>query len=157
LDEATKITAFVSHVRQVIVTGPGLSPVDFPQHNIERAEDRRDVGQHVPTAQEIHRLEVRERRRANLSFVRPVGAVGHQIDPELTLGRLDGGIYFASRNPAVSDPSAHAATYAETGATNPRFKKLYESLAVFRSESYLWWQVAEMAFDSFQVRMRSRT
>src|SRR5262249_3695739 len=47
--------------------------------------------------------------------------------------------------------------YAETGATNPRFKKLYESLSAFRSESYLWWQVAEMAFDSFQVRMRSRT
>jgi TRAP-type mannitol/chloroaromatic compound transport system substrate-binding protein len=47
--------------------------------------------------------------------------------------------------------------YAETGATNPRFKKLYESLAAFRSDSYLWWQVAEMGFDSFQVRMRTRT
>src|SRR5262249_51872475 len=47
--------------------------------------------------------------------------------------------------------------YAETGATNPRFKKIYESLAAFRSDSYLWWQVAEMGFDSFQVRMRSRT
>jgi TRAP-type mannitol/chloroaromatic compound transport system substrate-binding protein len=47
--------------------------------------------------------------------------------------------------------------YAETGATNPGFKKLYESLAAFRSDSYLWWQVAEMGFDSFQVRMRSRT
>jgi TRAP-type mannitol/chloroaromatic compound transport system substrate-binding protein len=35
--------------------------------------------------------------------------------------------------------------------------KLYESLAAFRSDSYLWWQVAEMGFDSFQVRMRSRT
>ena len=78
-----------------------MSPVDFPEHNIERAEDRRDVGQHVATAQEIHRLEVRERRRANFAFVRPVGAVGHQIDPELTLGRLDGGIHFASRNPVA--------------------------------------------------------
>ena len=47
--------------------------------------------------------------------------------------------------------------YAETGATNPRFKKLYESLAAFRSDSYLWWQVAEMGFDSFQIPMRSRT
>ena len=28
---------------------PLASPVDFPEHNIERAEDRRDVGQHVPT------------------------------------------------------------------------------------------------------------
>src|SRR5262249_25374649 len=48
-----------------------------------------------------HRLEVRERRRANLASVWPVGAVGHQIDPELTLGRFDGGIYFASRNPVA--------------------------------------------------------
>jgi len=55
----------------------------------------------VPTAQDIHRLEVRERRRANLAFVRPVGAVGHQIDPRLTLGRLDGGINLASRNPVA--------------------------------------------------------
>jgi TRAP-type mannitol/chloroaromatic compound transport system substrate-binding protein len=47
--------------------------------------------------------------------------------------------------------------YAETGATNPRFKKIYESVVAFRSESYLWWQVAEMASDSLQVRMRSRT
>jgi TRAP-type mannitol/chloroaromatic compound transport system substrate-binding protein len=50
-----------------------------------------------------------------------------------------------------------AANYAETGATNPRFRKIYESLAAFRSDCYLWWQVAEMAFDSFQIRMRSRT
>src|SRR5262249_61691429 len=44
--------------------------------------------------------------------------------------------------------------YAETGTTNPRFKKIYESLSAFRSDSYLWWQVAEMGFDSFQIRMR---
>jgi TRAP-type mannitol/chloroaromatic compound transport system substrate-binding protein len=44
--------------------------------------------------------------------------------------------------------------YAETGAINPRFKQIYESLIAFRSENYQWWQVAEMSFDSFQVRMR---
>jgi TRAP-type mannitol/chloroaromatic compound transport system substrate-binding protein len=47
--------------------------------------------------------------------------------------------------------------YAETSAANPQFKKIYESMAAFRADSYLWWQVAEMSFDSFQARMRSRT
>jgi TRAP-type mannitol/chloroaromatic compound transport system substrate-binding protein len=46
--------------------------------------------------------------------------------------------------------------YAETAAANPHFKKIYDSFVAFRSDSYLWWQVAEMTFDSFQVRMRSR-
>ena len=46
--------------------------------------------------------------------------------------------------------------YAEIGATNPRFKKIYENLIAFRSASYQWWQVAEIAFDSFQVRMLAR-
>jgi len=46
--------------------------------------------------------------------------------------------------------------YAETAAANPRFKKIYDSLVAFRGDSYLWWQVAEMSFDSFQVRMRMR-
>jgi TRAP-type mannitol/chloroaromatic compound transport system substrate-binding protein len=47
--------------------------------------------------------------------------------------------------------------YAETSAANPRFKKIYDSLVAFRSDSYLWWQVAEMSFDNFQVRMRTKT
>jgi TRAP-type mannitol/chloroaromatic compound transport system substrate-binding protein len=46
--------------------------------------------------------------------------------------------------------------YAETAAANPRFKKIYENLAAFRSDSYLYWQVAEMSFDLFQARMRTR-
>jgi TRAP-type mannitol/chloroaromatic compound transport system substrate-binding protein len=31
---------------------------------------------------------------------------------------------------------------------------MYENLIAFRRESYQWWQVAEMSFDSFKVRMR---
>src|SRR5436305_9852279 len=33
------------------------SSVDLPEHDVERAEDRRDVGEHVAFAEEIHRLE----------------------------------------------------------------------------------------------------
>src|SRR6187397_1730370 len=39
--------------------------------------------------------------------------------------------------------------YAELSKTNPMFKKLYESLVPYRSDSYLWQQVAEMGFDTF--------
>lgn len=46
--------------------------------------------------------------------------------------------------------------YAETAATNPRFKKIYDNYVAFRSDSYLWWQVAEMSFDLFQVRVRTK-
>ena len=47
--------------------------------------------------------------------------------------------------------------YADLSRTNPLFKKLYDSLVPFRSDSYLWLQVAEMGYDNFMVRMRTRT
>jgi hypothetical protein len=37
---------------------------------------------------------VGERRRPDLALVGPVGAVRHQIDAELTLGRFDRGVDF---------------------------------------------------------------
>jgi TRAP-type mannitol/chloroaromatic compound transport system substrate-binding protein len=37
------------------------------------------------------------------------------------------------------------------------FKKLYDSLTGFRGDSYQWQQVAELTFDSFMMRMRTRT
>jgi hypothetical protein len=69
------------------------SAIDLPEHDVERADDRRDVRQHMPTAQEIHRLQMGERRRPDLALVRPVGAVCHQVDAELALGRLDRGVW----------------------------------------------------------------
>jgi TRAP-type mannitol/chloroaromatic compound transport system substrate-binding protein len=46
--------------------------------------------------------------------------------------------------------------YNELSATNPHFKKMYESLVPFRNDGYAWLQVAELGFDSFQIRMRTR-
>ncbi len=57
----------------------------------------------------------------------------------------------------ASDPQLLTVTDMKLAATNPRFKKIYDSYVAFRGDSYLWWQVAEMLFDSFQVRMRART
>jgi TRAP-type mannitol/chloroaromatic compound transport system substrate-binding protein len=47
--------------------------------------------------------------------------------------------------------------YADLSKSNPMFKKMYDSLVPYRSDSYLWTQVAEMGFDNFMVRMRTRT
>ena len=47
--------------------------------------------------------------------------------------------------------------YAETSAANADFKKVYDSVAAFRGDQYLWWQVAEYGFDSFLIRTRARS
>ncbi len=48
------------------------------------------------------------------------------------------------------------ATYTELGASSPPFKAMYESLAAFRADEYLWWQVAEYSYDTFMIRMRAK-
>jgi TRAP-type mannitol/chloroaromatic compound transport system substrate-binding protein len=47
--------------------------------------------------------------------------------------------------------------YTELSQSNPMFKKLYDSLVPYRSDSYLWLQIAEGGFDNFMIRMRTRT
>ena len=47
--------------------------------------------------------------------------------------------------------------YAETSAANADFKKIYDSMVPFRSDQYLWWQVAEYTFDTFLIRSRLRS
>jgi hypothetical protein len=52
----------------------------------------------VALAEEVHRLQMRKARRADLAAIGLVGAVGHQIDAELALRRLDRGIDLAGRH-----------------------------------------------------------
>jgi len=61
-------------------------------------------------------------------------------------------------SPEIMEASFKAAneTYDEIGKANPRFKKIFDSLAAFRHDSYSWWQVCELTFDTFQVRMLNR-
>jgi TRAP-type mannitol/chloroaromatic compound transport system substrate-binding protein len=47
--------------------------------------------------------------------------------------------------------------YADLSKTNPHFNKMYASLAAFRADSLAWNQVAELSYDSFMMRMRTRT
>lgn len=46
--------------------------------------------------------------------------------------------------------------YAETSATSPDFKTLYESLNDFRADSYLWWQLADVTSDIFNIQNRGK-
>ena len=36
------------------------------------------------------------------------------------------------------------------------FKAGYDSMVAFRGENLLWWQVAELSFDSFMNRLKAR-
>jgi TRAP-type mannitol/chloroaromatic compound transport system substrate-binding protein len=60
---------------------------------------------------------------------------------------------------AVMDASLRAALdlYAEVSRTNAEFKKVYEAMLAFRNDQYLYWQVAELSYDSYLVRTRTRT
>jgi len=46
---------------------------------------------------------------------------------------------------------------AETSATNANYKKVLASIAAFRSDEYLWWQVAEYNYDTFMIRTRTKS
>ena len=46
--------------------------------------------------------------------------------------------------------------WAEISAKNPDFKKSIDAMQTYRSDQYLWWQVAEYTFDSFMIRSRTR-
>jgi TRAP-type mannitol/chloroaromatic compound transport system substrate-binding protein len=41
--------------------------------------------------------------------------------------------------------------YDEISATNPTFKKVYESMKAQRAQNYLWFQIAENTFDTFMM------
>src|SRR5947209_2512957 len=46
--------------------------------------------------------------------------------------------------------------WGEISAKNPDFKKSVDAMQAYRSDQYLWWQVAEYTFDSFMIRSRTR-
>ena len=61
--------------------------------------------------------------------------------------------------PAAVMDAAYAANQAacdEEAAKNPRFQRMYESVKAFRKDAYQWWQVNELTFDTYQVRMETR-
>jgi TRAP-type mannitol/chloroaromatic compound transport system substrate-binding protein len=81
------------------------------------------------------------------------------LNPPALKRLLSGGAQLRAFPQDVMEACYKAANdvYAELSQTNPMFKKMLDSLVPFRSDSYLWTQVAEMGFDNFMVRMRTRS
>ena len=46
--------------------------------------------------------------------------------------------------------------WGEISAKNADFKKSIDAMQAYRSDQYLWWQVAEYTYDSFMIRSRTR-
>ena len=71
---------------------------------------------------------------------------------------LSGGAILRPFPADVMEASYKAAIdiYAGLSKTNPLFKKLYDSLAGYRGDAYLWWPVAEGSFDNFMIQRLRR-
>ena len=69
-----------------------------------------------------------------------------------------GGALLRPFSQPIMDASLKAAfeLYAETSKTNADFKKVFDAMLAFRNDQYLWWQVAELSYDTYLVRNRSR-
>ncbi|MCM2473715.1 TRAP transporter substrate-binding protein [Rhizobium sp. CG5] len=75
---------------------------------------------------------------ANAGALRTLVAEGAQLRP------FNSDILDACHKAAVE-------TYAELSASNPAFKKIYDSQQAFKQDAYLWAQVAEYSFDTYMM------
>jgi TRAP-type mannitol/chloroaromatic compound transport system substrate-binding protein len=77
-----------------------------------------------------------------------------QANPIALKKLLAAGTKLHAFSPAIMQASFKAAMelHSEVSATNPNFKKVYESLTSFANNGYQWFQVAELGFDSFMAR-----
>jgi TRAP-type mannitol/chloroaromatic compound transport system substrate-binding protein len=46
---------------------------------------------------------------------------------------------------------------AETSAANADYRRVWDSIQVFRNEEYMWWQIAEFSYDNFMIRAGARS
>ena len=69
---------------------------------------------------------------------------------------LDAGRPFHAHEVLEASWKAAEEVYAEYSARSPLFKRGYDSMAAFRQEQYTYAQIAEYAFDSYQVRQLRR-
>jgi TRAP-type mannitol/chloroaromatic compound transport system substrate-binding protein len=60
--------------------------------------------------------------------------------------------------PDVMEASFKAANevYADINASNPAFKKIYDSMSAYRAEAYLWQQFSEFTFDTFMMSQQRK-
>jgi TRAP-type mannitol/chloroaromatic compound transport system substrate-binding protein len=80
------------------------------------------------------------------------------LNPPALKRLISGGAILRPFPADVMEACYKAATdrYTELAASNPMFKRMYDSLVPFRGDSYLWLQVAEGGFDSFMMQRLRR-
>ena len=97
-DQVNHATRAAAARRGRAAAAAAVLPVHFPQHDVDRADERDDVGHQVAAHQPRQRLEVAERRRPH---AQPVGAGGLAVArdevADLALRRLVGVIRLAGR------------------------------------------------------------
>jgi len=79
-------------------------------------------------------------------------------NPEALKRLVASGAILKAFSPEIMDGSWKAANelYAELSAKNEWFKRLYDHFTAYRSDQYLWWQVAEYSMDSYMIRYRNQ-
>jgi TRAP-type mannitol/chloroaromatic compound transport system substrate-binding protein len=67
---------------------------------------------------------------------------------------LANGVKLHAFSPEIMEACYKAAKelHADIAAKNANFKKVYDSLTTYSDNTYQWFQVAELGFDSFMVR-----
>ncbi|MFZ5733441.1 MAG: TRAP transporter substrate-binding protein [Pseudomonadota bacterium] len=76
------------------------------------------------------------------------------------LKRLVGaGVQLRPFSPEVLDACLKATNelWKEISEKNAEFKKVIDAMQAYRSDEYLWWQVAEYTYDTFMIRSRTRS
>ena len=81
-----------------------------------------------------------------------------QANPQALRRLLAGGTKLHAFSPPIMEASFKAAKelHSEIAATNANFKKVYDSLTAFSNNGYQWFQVAELTYDNYLVRNRTR-
>ncbi|MGC2779086.1 MAG: TRAP transporter substrate-binding protein [Bradyrhizobium sp.] len=77
-----------------------------------------------------------------------------QANPPALRRLLAAGAKLHAFSPEIMQACLKAARelHNEVSATNPDFKKTYESLTAFAANGYSWFQVAEIGYDAFMAR-----
>jgi len=80
------------------------------------------------------------------------------LNPTALKRLVGGGTQLRPFNNEVLDACLKATNelWAEVSAKNADFKKSIDAMLAYRSDEYLWWQVAEYTYDSFMIRSRTR-
>jgi len=77
-----------------------------------------------------------------------------QANPPALRRLLAAGAKLHAFSPDIMQACLKAARelHNEVSASNPDFKKTYESLTAFSASGYSWFQVAEIGYDAFMAR-----